>query len=503
MAFKPTRSKQSPNQPAKPASPQPASPDQKPAGFHVSPARREAYAILLELEQGQAHADTLLRSHRVSALSAQDRHLATTLVMGTLRWQIRLDATIRPLLARPDSHLDAEILITLRLGALQLLFLDRIPDHAAISESVALAKLAGQKFAAGMVNAVLRKVAALPSLNFAEIAQSAAEATAEDLAALTAHPAWMVERWVAHYGFEAARAICLQGQQQPVLAVRLDASQPELEAELTAEGIHLAPGALLTAARRVLSGDVTTAAAFRSGRLRIQDEGSQLIAELAGHGTHILDCCAAPGGKTLILAERNPQSQITACEIHPGRVAALRKRFAESAEAAESGSPHAKIEVLQADVTVLADTSSDDPAYDLILADVPCSGTGTLDRNPEIRHRLIADELPRQHERQCAILRGALKSAQQAASRVLYSTCSLEPEENAAVIAAVLADSPGWHAIPLAAEVSRLQSEGRLTLSAATALERCIAPDGSLTLLPGSLGPELPTDGFFAALLQR
>src|ERR1700733_7939656 len=134
----------------------------KPSSNAISPARREAFAILLELERSDVHADSLLRGPRVSALSAQDRNLCTTLVMGTLRWQIRLDSLIKPLLAKPNARLDPEILIALRLGALQLFFLDRIPAHAAIGESVALAKAAGHKFASGMVNAVLRKVAALP-----------------------------------------------------------------------------------------------------------------------------------------------------------------------------------------------------------------------------------------------------------------------------------------------------------------------------------------------------
>jgi 16S rRNA (cytosine967-C5)-methyltransferase len=135
---------------------------QKPSANAVSPARREAFAILLDLERNHGHSDDLLRNPRVSALSAQDRNLCTTLVMGVLRWQIRLDGLIKPLLSKPNARLDAEIRVALRLGALQLLFLDRIPAHAAIGESVALAKAAGHKFASGMVNAVLRKLALQP-----------------------------------------------------------------------------------------------------------------------------------------------------------------------------------------------------------------------------------------------------------------------------------------------------------------------------------------------------
>jgi 16S rRNA (cytosine967-C5)-methyltransferase len=451
----------------------------------ISPARREAFAILLELGRSEAHADTLLRSPRVSALSPQDRPLCTTLVMGTLRWQILLDSLIKPLLAKPNARLDPEIRIALRLGALQLLFLDRIPAHAAIGESVALAKAAGHKFASGMVNAVLRKLATVP-----KPAQFPSNLAPKELAEATAHPAWLVERWAANYGLEAARAICVHGQSHPELTIRLNPAEPsDQEIELAEQGISLAPGAILTAARRVVSGDVTPTAAFQTGQIRIQDEGSQLIAELVGHGQRILDSCAAPGGKTLILAERNPQAHITACEISPARLEALQTRIAASPYAAQ-------IEAQLGNATLLPASAM----YDLGLADVPCSGTGTLGRNPEIRHRLAPADLVRHHDRQCSILRGALGAA---SHRVLYSTCSLEPEENAAVVAEVLARAPDWRQVSLSEVLDQLREEGRLTPAGNEALQRAVSPDGSLTILPGSLGPETQTDGFFIAVLEK
>jgi 16S rRNA (cytosine967-C5)-methyltransferase len=460
-------------------------PSRKPASSVASPARHAAFATLLEMEHGYAHADDLLRGAGVSALSPQDRNLCTALVMGVLRWQIRLDTLIRTLLARPNAGLDPEIRIALRLGAFQLQYLDRIPAHAAIAESVALAKSAGHRFASGMVNAVLRKVALLPRA--LPEAGRASVANAKELAEATAHPVWMVERWVASYGLDVAQAICLHGQQQPAIVVRLDT--PLLEAELAWEGIALEEGALLAAARRVASGDVTATNAFRSGRVRIQEEGSQLIAELAGHGSRILDCCAAPGGKTLILAERNPQAQITACEIHSARFEALRRRFAAYRFASH-------IQLLQADAAQL----SEKPTYDLVLADVPCSGTGTLGRNPEIRHRLQPADIARHHQRQCVLLSGALRSA---SGRVLYSTCSVEPEENSAVVAEVLTAFPEWRQVSLSSRVGELLAEGRLTHAGAAFLQTSIAEDGSLLLLPGRLGPEVSTDGFFIAMLER
>ena len=459
----------------------------------ISPSRREAFSILLEIEQHQAHSDTLLRSPRVSALSPQDRNLCTTLVMDTLRWQLQLDAIIRPLLTRPNARLDPEISIALRLGALQLLFLDRIPAHAAISESVALAKRAGHKFASGMVNAILRKLALQPKPSLDPLP----DLSAQQLAETTAHPAWMVERWAATYGPEITRNLCLHGQRQPELSLRLDST--ELDAELEGQGIRLSPGALLTSARRVLSGDVTATRAFLSGHVRIQDEGSQLIAELCGHGKKILDACAAPGGKTLILAERNPQAHITACEPNPARFEALRQRIAVAGQDQKLAG---RIHPIQCDAAEFSSGSNTHPAYDLILADVPCSGTGTLGRNPEIRHRLQPADFVRHHDRQCAILRSVLR-ASTAQGRVFYSTCSVEPEENAAVVSEVLKESPDWRQISIADRIRELESEGRLHPTAAKSLQSCINADGSLSLMPGKLGPEIQTDGFFLAMLEK
>lgn len=459
----------------------------------ISAARKAAFQILLAVERGKAHADDLLRGKAVSALAPVDRHLATTLVLGVLRWQIHLDHELRPLLKRPGAKLDPEVLIALRLGAFQLLHLDRVPAHAAIGESVELAKQAGQRFASGMVNALLRKLASSHKDAAASMRAlvSDGEISEGGLVLGYAHPSWMVERWASFYGLEAARAICEHGQSQPSLTVRV--TSPDVEAELVQAGIQLAPGELLTSARTVVSGDVTATAAFQAGRVRFQDEGSQLIAEIAAYASDhlnqeaasVLDTCAAPGGKTLILAERNPEARIVACEASPQRLAELRKRLAVLAN---------RVECRLADATTLAE----DSLFDLALVDVPCSGTGTLGRNPEIRHRLRPDDFARHAERQRAILRGALRAVR-TGGRVVYSTCSLEPEENEQVIAAVLAESPNAGAISLRERIETLQRAGVLTPSGAEQLQSRLTPEGTLRLLPGVLH----TDGFYIALLEK
>jgi 16S rRNA (cytosine967-C5)-methyltransferase len=340
----------------------------------------------------------------------------------------------------------------------------------------------------------------------------------EELALAQAHPAWLVERWISFYGLEAARAICRHGQSQPVLAVRIVEAvadvQPPVEvrglppfpqaaakrmghpnvvAELAEAGIVLEAGELLTAARTVVAGDVTTTEAFHEGRVRLQDEGSQLVAELAGWDRDtlnqdkkkILDACAAPGGKTLILAERNPQARIVACESSAPRLEQLRRRLAFLGD---------RVECRQADATTL----EQEAAFDLVLADVPCSGTGTLGRNPEIRHRLRPEDLSRQAERQKTILAAALRAVRPG-GRVVYSTCSLEPEENEQVVAAVLAATSNVRLVSLEGPIDALLRKGILTASGAELLSGCLTPEGALRLLPGAFR----TDGFFIAVLER
>ena len=481
-------------------------PKNRPAG--ISLARKAAFNILLAVERGHSLSDDLLRGKAVRALSPADRNLATALVLGVLRWQIRLDHQLQSLLKHPNAKLESEIRIALRLGAFQILHMDRIPARAAIDESVELAKQAGHRFASGMVNAVLRKLAGgaltlkskkcqgttsvVPHVRSESVGALATEGaiseSAAELALVEAHPAWMVERWIGFYGFDAARAICAHGQAQPVHNLRLVISQAE--SELAQAGVVLEPGQLLTLARVVVSGDAATTLAFQEGRVRMQDEGSQLVAEIAavnlnpGDGK-ILDACAAPGGKTLIMAERNAQAHILACESSPSRLEQMRQRLAAHA---------GRIEFRLADATKLAE----DAAFDLVLADVPCSGTGTLGRNPEIRHRLRPEDLSRQAERQRAILAAALRAVRPG-GRVVYSTCSLEPEENEQVVAAVLAATPGVSAIPLDASIEALRSESILTPAGAALLRASLTAEGALHLIPGALH----TDGFFIALIER
>ncbi len=445
----------------------------------LSPARLAAFEILLRVEREDAYASELLHSERVSALSPADRGLCMEIVMGVLRWRAQLDTDIARGSFTPFRKLDLEVLTALRMGAYQVQFLERVPARAAINESVELVKHSRKASAAALTNAVLRK---LPKTSSAERAlrhdagvPSASTTSAEELARELAHPLWMVQRWVDHYGLEAAAAICRFDQQVPTVALRL--RDDSAEGELAATDVQLAPGALLRSARRVISGDPTRSCAYREFRTVIQDEASQLVAALVGGGTRILDCCAAPGGKTAALADRNPQADIIAADLHAHRVRLMRRLVRAT-----------NVRIIAADARNLPLAGT----FDRILADVPCSGTGTLARNPEIKWRLRPEAFAPLHTLQVDILRSALAYLAPG-GRLVYSTCSLEPEENEAVIEEVLASSH-FRLIDVPDRLRELRDSGELVWPDIESLAR----GPYLRTVPGIH----PCDGFFAAIIE-
>lgn len=402
--------------------------------------------------------------------------------MGVLRWQSRLDAEIAGQAAQPLAKLDLEILLALRLALYQLRWLDRIPERAAIHESVELVKRARKRSAAGFVNAVLRQLAS-SSLDSHSPAGKNAQSAAS-LAALTAHPAWLVERWIQAYGLEAARKVCHYDQSIPQTAIRLRAA--DAEKQLKEEGIDLAAGSLLSSARIVCRGDVTRTHAFRNAVCAIQDEASQLVAALVGLGGKILDCCAAPGGKTLSIADRNPEAEIVALDVHLHRARLLRRMLGKQKPDANSRA----VQIVSADARSLPFALK----FDRVLADVPCSGTGTLARNPEIKWRLRPEDLANLQRRQMAILYSAMKHVA-VGGRLIYSTCSLEKEENEDVIEQALAQNSSFRLLDCRHELARLKQEGELMPSETDSLTR----GPFLRTIPGVHKCE----GFFAAVLEK
>ena len=442
----------------------------------ISPARVAAFDILLRVEQEDSYASELLHSSRHASLSSADHGLATELVMGVLRWRSLLDKQIAERSSQKLGRLDSEVLTTLRLAAYQLLFLDRVPERAAVHESVELVKRAKKRSAVPFANAVLRRFAGVARDHDGASAIADAK-TFPELADSSAHPFWLVERWIREFGFEAAKRICTYGQRIPETAISVtDAAFADA---LKNQKIQLSPGYLLTSAYHVVAGDLTGTRAFREGRVIILDEASQLGSLLVGEGSNILDCCAAPGGKTRTLAERNPNASIVATELHPHRARMLRTLVAA-----------ANVQVIAADARRFPLAA----LFDRVLADVPCSGTGTLARNPEIKWRLKPDDLADLQARQVAILQSAMQRVSPG-GRLVYSTCSLEKEENSAVVEKAISVDHSFSVHDCRVELERLRAQGELRWENIDSL----TSGPYLRTIPGVH----PCDGFFAAILQK
>ena len=447
----------------------------------VSAARSVAFNILLRVEHEKSYAGELLHSLSSENLSPRDHGLATELVMGVLRWQSLLDQRLAAVSSQKVERLDEEVRTALRLGVYQLQFLTRVPARAAIFESVELVKAARKRSAASLVNAVLRKVAAAGADDaFMQIHRSVG---ALALSQTAAHPAWLVERWSEQYGLESARQICNHDQTVPKTSIYIHGDPADMVAassELAAAGVELASGALLSAARRV-QGNVTTTRAYCEGRISIQDEASQLVALLVGRGDRLLDCCAAPGGKTSLLARRNPHAKILATELHPHRARLL-----------QNLNRLPNVFVVAADARYLP--LSLECTFDRILVDVPCSGTGTLARNPEIKWRLRSEDLHDLQVRQVAILKSALARLAMG-GRLVYSTCSLEREENESVVEAALYGAQQFKIFDCKGELERMWQAGELNWTDIPSL----LAGPFLRTIPGLH----PCDGFFAAMIER
>jgi 16S rRNA (cytosine967-C5)-methyltransferase len=348
-------------------------------------------------------------------LSSRDHGLASEIVLGCLRRQGALDAAIAACSRRKMEKLDPEVRAALRIGCYQLQYLDRVPAHAAISESVELVKQARKASAGPFVNAVLRKLAQTPR------GEQAPGQVSEQ-----AHPAWLVERWKRFYGEQLTAGILQANLSTPATYLRLNAAFPAAEtlAQLAQEGIETEPTELAGCVK-VLRGRPDTTVSYSEGRIRIQDIGSQMVVPLlqleASH--RFLDLCAAPGNKTCQALEgRGTSRHAVAADRHAHRLLLMRQ-----------------LATVPVDMIVL-DGERPLPfraLFDRILVDAPCSGTGTLAHNPEIKWRLRPQDIADLAQKQIRLLTQALHVLAPA-GLLVYSTCSLEPEENQEVVDAVL-----------------------------------------------------------------
>lgn len=349
----------------------------------MSPARPVAFRVLSRVEDGGHASDLLLRE--AARIDSRDAGLAGQIVFGCLRYQAQLDYLIDYLSGRLQERLDREVRIALRMGIYQLRYLERIPPHAAVGDSVELVKRARKASAAGFVNAVLRKVHRDPL-------------PWPSRAVELSMPPWLLERWDRTYGEETAAAIARAALREPDTYVRIPNGVPH-DLDVEPAGI---PGCY-----RLISSHATG--------LRRQDIGSQSIVPLLDlrPGLMFLDLCAAPGNKTAQALEAGVRA--VACDRSWLRLKML------------DGLP---VDRLALDGTRPLPFSR---RFDRILVDAPCSGTGTLARNPEIKWRLREADLAAHRRRQRMLVENALASLAPG-GKLVYSTCSLEPEENQQVV---------------------------------------------------------------------
>lgn len=393
----------------------------------ATPARRCAYAVTRRVFEGGAFTDHAFRAEaQRHELTQRDRSFAMRLSYGVVQRRRTLDHVLEQVSDRAVADLDADVIAALRVGAYQLLYMDGVADHAAVTESVDLAKAAGSR-GHGLVNAVLRRTAR----EGAAILAGLGEGTPQEAALLHSHPDWIAEQWWEQLGPEDARALMRADNEPAESTARVNtlrAGVDDVLSELIREGVDAAPDpdfadAIVLAQPYDLHGS----GLFARGALMPQSRASMMVSHAVGPrpGERVLDLCAAPGAKTTHLAAlMEGEGHVTAVEIDPRRA----RDIARNAERLGAGN----VEVVVGDATEPAFGNG----YDRVLADPPCSDLGTLRSRPDARWRKTPAQVADLAELQSRILDAAVE-ALRPGGRLVYSTCTVSPRENEEQVAAL------------------------------------------------------------------
>jgi 16S rRNA (cytosine967-C5)-methyltransferase len=440
----------------------------------MTPARLAAARVLVAVERGRTSLSTEMERARADVGEARERGLLLEIAAGVLRWQRALDACLASCSKRPVADLEAGVRAVLRSGAYQLLHLDRIPSHAVVHEAVNTVRALGHARAAGFVNAVLRALtrkrdAALPPR----------DQVLEYLGITLSHPDWLVKRWLDRYGFEATEAWCRFNNERSVVSVRPapGVSVDDLAARLETEGIAARRGAFVRDCLRLPAGSLGRLDTETRARLIVQEEASQLIAHTvaARPAERVLDVCAAPGGKSIVMAQgMEGHGLLVSGDLRPNRLAMLRTTVARFGI-------DARLVAVNATAPLPFDA-----VFDRVLLDAPCSGLGTLRRDPDLKWVRTEADLGRLAAEALAML-GHAAGAVRAGGLLVYATCSSEPEENEAVVEAFLRDHPEFALERPAPDAAVAQPD------------RVLDAHGYLRTVPFRDG----LDAFFAAALRR
>lgn len=405
---------------------------------------------------------------RTSRFDARDRRWTRELVFGSLRKRAILDAYLQARVKGGLGRIDADLVDLLRLGAYQLLMMGSVPPYAAIGQTVELAKRRHGIGASKLVNAVLRRL----DRDREQLALATPEDPVEALALEHSHPAWLVARWLARWGHDETRRLLVANNAEgPLIARPVQVVREQLEASLEESGVHVEDAPLLRDSL-VLAGPIASLAelsAFRKGQFHLQDPASTLVTIYAGiaPGAVVADVCAAPGGKAIELSRT--ASRVFTSDLSFARL----RRVKENIDRLELSNVHAYV----ADARFPATRE-----LDAVLLDAPCTGTGTFRRHPDARWRLKPSDLAVATSLQRALIRSAAQQVKPG-GLLIYSTCSLETDENDAIVESFLRENALWHLEP----------------PAAGAVPSTVMDGGYLRVLPQAHG----VDGSFAARLRR
>jgi 16S rRNA (cytosine967-C5)-methyltransferase len=435
--------------------------------------------ILLQIEKNQAYSNLLInQAIKQSQVPQKDFPLLTEIVYGTIQRKITLDYYIIPFLKNPKK-VEQWVLVLLRMTVYQMFFLDRIPDHAAIFEAVEIAKKRGHKGISSMVNGVLRSVQRNGRQSIEAIDDPIKQISTE-----MSFPDWMVKRWINQYGVRETIEMCQATLLPPPASARVNQSRitvDELINQLSEEGIHVTKGDLSIDAVKIEKGNFANSNAFKNGLLTIQDESSMLVSRALGiqPNEKILDCCAAPGGKTTHIAELlNNTGKVVSVDLHKHKVRLIDEQV--------SRLKLTNVSTLVMDSRNLHEKFPEEE-FDRILVDAPCSGLGVIRRKPDIKYQKREEDISQLATIQLTILNSVAPLLKKGGTLV-YSTCTMDREENDLVVQNFLNDQ---HDFEVDSELfERLPSKVR---------EVAINTEGQVQILPHNFN----TDGFFISCFRK
>jgi 16S rRNA (cytosine967-C5)-methyltransferase len=439
--------------------------------------REAALEILISIEKNQAYSNLLLNKViEKHSFSRKDAGLLTEIVYGTIQRRDTLDFYLKPFIKK-QNKLQQWVSILLRLSVYQMIYLDRVPVHAVIYEAVEIGKKRGHKGIASMVNGVLRTIQREGVPKLEDIKDPI-----ERLALETSHPLWLVKRWVSQYGYEETKKMCKINLQPPEQTARTNSnrlSRDTLMERLKSEGFQVEKGTVSPYAVKSLKGNLAHSQAFAEGLLTIQDESSMLVADALGveEGNKVLDCCAAPGGKTTHIAELlHNTGMVVSLDLHEHKVRLIQEQVERlslsnvTTKVMDSRNVHLHFQ---------------EESFEKILVDAPCSGFGVIRRKPDIKYAKNEDDITNLANIQLSILNAAAPLLKKGGTLV-YSTCTIDKEENEDVVNAFLQSHPDF-------------------TRDITLIERMPEPvkpfvqNGQVQILPHYFG----SDGFYIASLRK